>query len=201
MRRIRIERRVAAPWLIAVGFFCATAFSSVRTRAGASEDRAQARTHFDQGVALARKQAYSEALSEFQHAYELSPHFSVLYNIGQALIALGRPTQAIAALERYVEEGGANIEPRRRAEVDAALESETAKTGRVEVTVDVSSALVSIDGTPYGRSPLPMPVRVDPGAHQILAALDSGEQRTAEIAVDAGQIGHVQLEFGGPVTS
>jgi predicted Zn-dependent protease len=57
-------------------------------------------------VALARSHAYAEALSAFQRAYEIAPHFSVLYNIGQALIALERPTEAVAALDRYVEEGG-----------------------------------------------------------------------------------------------
>jgi hypothetical protein len=201
MRRIRIERRSAAHWLVGLGLACAAAFASPDASAGPAEGRAQARAHFDQGVVLARRHAYADALTEFERAYEISPHFSVLYNIGKALIALGRPTEAIAALDRYVEEGGSDIEPRRRAEADAAIESELLKTGSIEVTVDVSGALVSIDDKSYGRSPLPVPVRVDSGAHRVLAVRDSGEQREANVDADAGQVTHARLEFGAEAPS
>ncbi|HKO51930.1 MAG TPA: hypothetical protein VJV79_29680 [Polyangiaceae bacterium] len=176
-----------------------TALAPAQASAETVEARAEARSHFDQGVSLARRHAYAEALGEFQRAYQLFPHFGVLYNIGQALIALGRPTEAVGALTRYVEEGGANIEPRRRLEVDAAIASELAKTGSIEVTVDVAGALVSIDDQAIARSPLATPIRVDSGAHRVLAALDSGERREAKVEAKAGQVTRTRLEFGGAV--
>ncbi|HEX2673510.1 MAG TPA: tetratricopeptide repeat protein, partial [Polyangiaceae bacterium] len=102
------------------------ALTSAPASAEPADARAEARSHFDQGVGLARRQAYAEALAEFERAYQIFPHFSVQYNIGQALVALGRPTEAIVALTRYLEEGGANIEPARRQEVDAVIASELA---------------------------------------------------------------------------
>ena len=201
MRRTRIERAAASRWLIGLGVSCAMAFGSAQASAEPTEGRAQARSHFDQGITLARRHGYAEALAEFERAYEISPHFSVLYNIGQALVALGRPTEAIAALDRYIEEGGSDIEPRRRAQVDAAIQSELAKTGSIEVTVDVPGALVTVDDKPYGRSPLPVPVRVDNGAHRVLAVRDSGERRELKVDASGGQITRALLEFGAATPS
>jgi tetratricopeptide (TPR) repeat protein len=198
MRRTRIERKPTPHRLVALGFSCAVAFMFMSPKASAepSEGRAQARAHFDQGVALARRRAYAEALTEFQRAYEIAPHFSVLYNIGQALIALGRPTEAVGALDRYIEGAGSALDPQRRAEVNAAIESELAKTGSIEVTVDREGALVTIDDKAYGRAPLPLPVRVDSGAHHVLAVLESGERREANIEARAQQVSHAELTFG-----
>ena len=193
MRRTRIERTAAWPFL---SFAFVVALTSAPASADPADARAEARSHFDQGVGLARRHAYAEALAEFERAYQVFPHFSVHYNIGQALIALGRPTEAIAALARYLDEGGANIEPRRRQEVDSAIASELAKTSRIEVTVDVPGALITIDDKPTGRAPLAAPVRVDSGAHRVLAALDSGERKETTVDAKAGQVVPAQLEFG-----
>jgi len=119
----------------------------------------------------------------------------VLYNIGQALIALDRPTEASTALSRYLDEGGANVAPARRAEVEAAIAHELSKTSSIEVSVDIAGALVSIDDKPYGRSPLATPVRVDSGSHRVLAALDSGERREATVDARAGQVARTQLDL------
>jgi len=175
--------------------------SSSHASAQPAEARAEARSHFDQGVGLARRQAYAEALSEFERAYQISPHFSVQYNIGQALIALGRATEAVAALTRYLEEGGANIEASRRQEVETAIAAELAKTSSIEITVDVAGALVTIDDKPSGRSPLAAPVRVDSGAHRVLATLDSGESREMNVDAKAGQVVQTHLELGAKTLS
>jgi len=195
MRRTRIERTAAWPFL---SFAFVVALTSAPASADPADARAEARSHFDQGVGLARRHAYAEALAEFERAYQVFPHFSVHYNIGQALIALGRPTEAIAALARYLDEGGANIEPRRRQEVDSAIANELAKTSSIEVTVDVAGALITIDDKPGGRAPLAAPVRVDSGAHRVLATLDSGERKETTVDAKAGQVVQAQLEFGAP---
>jgi tetratricopeptide (TPR) repeat protein len=98
-------------------------------RASAEEvlPRAMAREHFQRGVALAKQHAYAEALSEFQRAYAAVPHFSVLYNIGQAQIALGQSADASATLQRYLDEAGSDIDAKRRAEVEQVLARERKK--------------------------------------------------------------------------
>ncbi|HYP98673.1 MAG TPA: hypothetical protein VER96_08365 [Polyangiaceae bacterium] len=189
MRRTRIERA-------ALCLALATALTLTQASARAADARTEARTHFDQGVGLARQRAYAEALTEFERAYQIFPHYTVQYNIGQALIALNRPTEATLALTRYLDEGGANIEPRRRQEVEATIASELAKTSTLEITVDVTGALITIDDKPNGHSPLTSPIRVDSGTHRIVATLDSGERRETSVDAKAGQSVQAHLNFG-----
>lgn len=192
MKRTRIEHMTLRHCL---SLALLAALTSSHASAEPVEARAEARGHFDQGVGLARQHAYAEALAEFERAYQIFPHFSVHYNIGQALVALGRPTEAAAALTRYLEQGGANIESPRRQEVESAIASELAKTSSIEVIVDVAGALVTVDDKPNGRSPLTSPIRVDSGVHRVHATLDSGEQSEASVDAKAGQVAQAHLEL------
>src|SRR5689334_19745800 len=60
-----------------------------------------ARAHFERGYALAQQGAFEPAVAEFELAYAASPHFSVLFNLGQAYGASGRAVQAERTLLRY----------------------------------------------------------------------------------------------------
>jgi tetratricopeptide (TPR) repeat protein len=151
------------------------------------DNKALARQHFQRGVELANANNYDESLREFSRAYELSPHYSVLYNIGQAHVALGHAAQSVEALKRYLAEGGANIALERRQAVEADVIRQLAATGTLDVRVDVAEAGVAIDGAPRGRSPLAEPFRLDVGAHRVEVSLTSGEHQEQTISVAAGQ--------------
>ena len=71
----------------------------------ADEARDAAGAHYVHGIELARNGAYEAALQEFNAAYAISPQFSVLYNIGQAQMALDHPSQAIEVFARYLSDG------------------------------------------------------------------------------------------------
>ncbi len=92
------------------------------TPARADDSREVARVHYARGLDLANRNAYAEALQEFNQAYIVSPEFAVLYNIGQCHVALGHPTEATEALTRYLRDGGERIPPARREAVKAQLE-------------------------------------------------------------------------------
>jgi len=83
--------------------------------------REAAAAHYARGVELANQGAYQAALEQFNDAYAISPHFAVLYNIGQAQIALGHPLEAIAALSKYLRDGAEQVPPSRRQQVQAQL--------------------------------------------------------------------------------
>ena len=80
----------------------------------ADDPRDAARAHYAGGLALARVHYYQTALIEFTEAYRLSPHFAVLYNIGQCYDRLDQPSRAIEALSRYLGEGRYLVPPERR---------------------------------------------------------------------------------------
>lgn len=206
MRRTRTERTLTSRLLLALAlsaFSLRAAAQPADTSAAplpASGDgeRKAAREHFARGVSLAKKRDYGPALAEFRLAYAASPHFSVLYNIGQALTLLERPSEAISTLEGYLEQGGDRITPARRREVHETLERLRARTGTIELTVVPDGAELWLDDQPLGRSPLAEPLRVDPGSHRIRAALGPGSERELVLDVAAQQVEPAHLELTPP---
>ena len=90
--------------------------------ARADEDpRAQAGVDYARGIELAEQGLFAAALEQFKSAYEKSPHFAVLYNIGQAQMALGRPIEAIEAMTRYLRDGADQVPLSRREQVQAQV--------------------------------------------------------------------------------
>jgi tetratricopeptide (TPR) repeat protein len=89
--------------------------------ARADDPRGDARGHYARGLELGAQNGYAGALREFNEAYAISPQFAVLYNIGQAHIALGQPAQAIEALSRYLKDGGNRIPAPRRTQVQIQI--------------------------------------------------------------------------------
>jgi hypothetical protein len=156
----------------ALGLIGALTLATAPGLAHADEDpKMLARRHFDRGMELAREGAYSEALVEFTRAHEVSPHYAVLYNIGQAHVALGHPVEAVDALTRYLDQGGAEIPAERRKQVDAEILRQKARIAEVEVTTDAPGAVVTVDGKEVGRTPLSAPIRLAIGTHRIVAAV------------------------------
>jgi hypothetical protein len=117
MRRTPTER----PKLQALLLAAAVSLCALPSRAQTPAERGEARAHFDRGLTLAKASDYEPALREFERAYALVPHHSVLYNIAQAELALGRNADAAKNFRRYLHEGGSAIEPTRRAEIEARL--------------------------------------------------------------------------------
>src|SRR5215831_5434363 len=74
--------------------------------ARADDPRQEARAHYAKGLELGAQNGYAGALREFEQAYALSPQYAVLYNIGQAHVALGHTAEAIDVLGRYLRDGG-----------------------------------------------------------------------------------------------
>src|SRR3954453_12005021 len=91
--------------------------------ARAADPRETARAHYARGLALAAQNGYEAALREFTEAYAISPQFAVLYNIGQAHVALGHSVKAIAALSKYLHDGRDRLPPGRRQQVQAQITS------------------------------------------------------------------------------
>jgi tetratricopeptide (TPR) repeat protein len=92
------------------------------TRVGRADDpREDARAHYARGLALVGQNGYEGALREFNEAYAISPQFAVLYNIGQAHVALGQALEAIEVLSRYLRDGDNRVPPARRAQVQIQI--------------------------------------------------------------------------------
>jgi hypothetical protein len=157
------------------------------------DPRADARVHYERGLALVEGRLYEAALVEFRQAYERSPHFAVLYNIGLCEVALGHPLEAVEALSKYLREGGAEVPANRRQQVEMQVAELESRFAELSITAEPSGARIVLDGREIGRAPLEKPVRVPAGAHEISASLEGS--LTASRRIDLAEAERRTIDF------
>src|SRR5438309_2354453 len=96
----------------------------------------EARAHFKRGGELYDENNFRGALVEFERAYQLVANFKLLYNIGQVHLQLQDYAQAVKALQRYLNEGGAEVNPQRREEISREIERLKFRIG--QLTLDTA---------------------------------------------------------------
>jgi hypothetical protein len=155
----------------------------------------EARDHFRKGLEHAQRNEVGAALRDFEEAYRIRPHHSVLYNIGQAYVLLDRPVDAVRALRRYLQEGGDAIDPRRKSEVTSIVEREERKIGALALAVEPATASVEIDGAklPPNRAEGPLPLAA--GHHAVLAFAPGYLPHAQSIRIEAGKTTTTKLEL------
>jgi len=180
--------RTTATLLLALLLVSGAAFGQSDTA------RTEARNHYQHGLALVDQSQFEQALDEFRSAYGASPQFAVLYNIGQTCIALGRPVDAVSALEQYLDEGKLEIPPERREQVEKQLTTLRAKTAELLVITLAPGAAIELDGRELGRTPLPAPVRVAAGEHVVSARAEDGTKLSRSVKLQAGDLLELRLD-------
>jgi hypothetical protein len=133
------------------------------------ESASQAGAHFTRGVRLYQEDDFRAALIEFNRAYELSPRWPVLYNVGQSYYQLREYVAALNALEKYVREGGEQIPADRRAQVDREITELRGRVARVTVLSNVDGVDVALDDAPLGKASSE-PLLVGAGRHTLAAS-------------------------------
>jgi tetratricopeptide (TPR) repeat protein len=109
-------------WVLAAALL-APAAANAQSGGGerSAAQREEARDHFQRGVALMQEGSAEAALAEFQRAYELHPARAILFNIGMCQKSLGRFTDAIRTLQRYLDEYREQASEAELEAVDAAI--------------------------------------------------------------------------------
>ena len=170
--------------------------SSARAGESSTDDaRETARLHYARGLELAGQADYEAALREFTEAYRASPHFAVLYNMGQAEFALGRPAEAIESLSKYLRDGQEQVPPARRQEVQAQIALLESLFAELTIATDRSGALITVDGREVGRTPLYQPIRLATGTHKVAATLEgmAAINRTVTLAPGDRQVLNLEI--------
>ena len=172
-------RRLARPEIFlitaAVCFAPQLAFAQAQPPGGATSETgagnvkkgadamAEARRRYELGLKLYDDGNYQAARIELERALALAPSYRILYNIGLTYKQLNNYVDALGAFEKYLQEGGAEVAPERRVEVQKAIAELRSRISHVTVTTNVAGAEVSLDGESVGRTPLSTPVAVNPG--------------------------------------
>ncbi len=128
---------------------------------------AEAGAAFDRGVGFFRDGDYEAAMVEFKKAYELDPNWRVLYNLGQTSRELRQYAAALTSFERYLAEGGKDVEPDRRQKVEGWVAELKGKVASLTLKVDTEGAEVTIDDIAVGKTPLDKPLVVNAGRRKL----------------------------------
>jgi tetratricopeptide (TPR) repeat protein len=141
------------------------------------KEKARAKVLLDQASRLYDRHEYAQALEKFNAAYDIYPSPNLLYNIGQTYQDLARPVDALETFERFLkvtDNDPTRAVQQQRGEVHTSMESLKNKVGRLQIDCPIAGAEIRIDGKRIGTSPLPAPVWVTPGSHQLSATLAEG---------------------------
>lgn len=145
----------------------------------------EATVHFKRGTEFYDENDFRGALIEFQRAYELVPSWKILFNIGQVEMELKNYAGALAAYTRYLREGGPDVPAGRVAQVNADIERLKGRVGRIGIRT-TDGAEVLVDALSVGHAPLPEPVLVNAGRHEVKVMMAGHPPQTRVIDV-AGQ--------------
>jgi hypothetical protein len=163
----------------------------------------EARSRYERGKQLYEEGAFDAALIEFQRAYDLAPSYKILYNIGQVHRQRNDYASALRVFERYLKEGGADIDAKRKAEVDKEIAQLKGRVATLQITTNIPGAEILVDDEPVGKTPLPQGVLVNSGKRKITASkegrvpvskiINVAGSDTMKIALDL-----VESSGGGP---
>lgn len=155
----------------------------------------QARDLFDDGISLAKRERWPEALWAFRRSAELVRRPSTSYNIANALYRLDRPIDGLAELDQYesMSEVLSSQAARERGETLRRLLESAAAT--ITLAVTPGEAEVFVDRKPIQGTGPNRTIRMNPGVHALRVThpehetasrqldLERGSRRTLEIAL------------------
>jgi hypothetical protein len=159
------------------------------------EEIETARAHFARGVQFYNNGDHKLALVEFKRSHELSGNYRVLYNIGQVNHQLGLYTKALAALDRYLSEGGSDVPEPRRTEVLNSIAELRKKTAHLKVRVNVDGAEIFVDDVSLGEVHGQRALTIDAGDHRIEARKNGYRNAGTVVTLAAGEVADVPLEL------
>ncbi len=144
---------------------------------GAEAVLREAAAHFQRGMEAFARRAFREAIRAFRLAAERVPSADLWYNIARAHEELGEYEEAVAHYRRYLRE---KVDPPDRARVEEhvrrleeqaerlrVLRQRAPTTGVVQVRSSVRGAKLLVDGEPSGLTPLPAPLALERGEHEL----------------------------------
>ncbi len=142
---------------------------TVHSRQSSTAEK-EAAERFRRGLSLFNESEYALALIELERAYQLAPNFRALYNIGLVNIQLGRYANATHSLERYLQDGTAEVAKARREEVQGLLNDLKLRTATLTLLSKGVGIEVVFDGKVLGATPFREPLLIDAGEHTLRAS-------------------------------
>ena len=176
---------------------CTAAIASAPTAAQAQPPAAapsdEASELFKKGNEAYKQKKWAEAEKAFEEAFALKQAYDIAGNLGDVELLQGKHQEAAEHLEYSLRNWPAGQEANRKRTAERYAEAKQ-KIGSLTLKVS-EGAEITVNGKSVGKSPLPGPVFVSPGAATVIAtigdktmkktvALDVGESREVEIVIE-----------------
>ena len=189
---------------------CTAAIASAPTAAQAQPPAAapsdEASELFKKGNEAYKQKKWAEAEKAFEEAFALKQAYDIAGNLGDVELLQGKHQEAAEHLEYSLRNWPAGQEANRKRTAERYAEAKQ-KIGSLTLKVS-EGAEITVNGKSVGKSPLPGPVFVSPGAATVIAtigdktmkktvALDVGESREVEIVIE-GEAAAVGPVAGDP---
>jgi tetratricopeptide (TPR) repeat protein len=164
--------------------------------AARADDRETAKIHFQAAHAAERRGDWATAIDEYERAYKLAPHPTVLFNMAAAHEKLSRFHDAADLLKRYLRDSPDADD--RNAVLDR-IERLRDRPSRVTVAFPPGATLF-VDGQPRGE--IPVELDLPAGAHRFHVERDADRSREQVIVLEYGDPAEptFELEKAPPVT-
>jgi tetratricopeptide (TPR) repeat protein len=175
---------------------CALVTGAVAAPVAWAADDAQAKSRaqllLTEGTAAYGRGDYAAALDKFTAAYKIFPSPKLWFNIGQANRDLGRPVEAVAAFDRFLDDAG-NAPPETLAEARRSAAELKTKLGQIKVTLANDGAEITVDGKPVGSAPLGQMIWTTPGRHQVAVQQQGFSPAIEDVVVAAGKVAAIDI--------
>jgi hypothetical protein len=201
-----MNRNATAPLLAAslgvlsVGIFGGICPSAAQSKAPSeAAAKAEAERAAKEGERLLGQHDTQGAIAELGKAYSLSKNPKYLLPLGLAYAEAERPLDALEAIGGYLKDAGAVSDADRKKIGGKFAVMMDQVGGLVTLEATRNSAQVKVDGRVVGVTPLAMPLRLQPGKHEIVmvpAPTDPSSGAKVLLDVKPGEHKTVKLEPG-----
>jgi hypothetical protein len=171
-----------------------------------------ARRNFEAGVGFLHDPdgaRYEPAYAAFKAAYQASPSWKILGNLGLCALKLERNTEAIEAYERYLAQGGREIEIAEQAQVTKDLQLLRSGSATVKLSLkgatgsgEILDRRMKSDGSQAVNvypidATAPLTLMLHEGHHQISAKV-GGRESAWEITLSPGETKAYVFDLAAP---
>lgn len=179
--------------LLTVGaILLAGAPTTLHAQSGGEVERA--RELFTDGVALIAEERWAEAAQRFRAVREIRDTTAVRYNLAVTLEQTGQVVEAVELFRDVI--GDESFDRANREEAERLLERAEARIARltVQIVEPPDGGQVTIDDEVVDEASLSGPVSVDPGAHEVVLALDGEAIDSTTVTLGDGESRTVELD-------
>jgi hypothetical protein len=156
----------------------------------AQSDRTRAAEHFALAQSAEARKDWRAAIAEYEEAYRLAPHPSVLFNIAVDYERLGEKRTAVRYFLRYVD-GSPEADDRQT--TLRRIEGLRRAPSTVQFTANPEGATIVVDGEEFGTAPLTL--TLEAGSHKVQASHDGRRSMARQIVLEYGEPMAIQIDL------